>query len=174
MFRWINSELLVLQMQLSLLIQGLITRQGVTKRCRLSLQTYSALVYESTRLHCGGGESYGVSANEYSCAHHVTWSPSKLWRSTSIFNLWNSPSNMLRGFNFSRVPITLPEGKKVRQIGLIFFFFFGLPLFAVHSALLMSPTYEGCLDSNPACCRCKWTCNRLRHQSICLATHRLA
>ncbi len=24
----------------------------------------------------------GVSANEYSCAHHVTWGPSKLWRST--------------------------------------------------------------------------------------------
>jgi hypothetical protein len=28
-----------------------------------------------------------VSANEYSCAHHVTWSPNKLWRSTSIFIL---------------------------------------------------------------------------------------
>jgi hypothetical protein len=27
------------------------------------------------------------SANEYSCAHHVTWSPNKLWRSTSKFNL---------------------------------------------------------------------------------------
>jgi hypothetical protein len=31
--------------------------------------------------------SCGVSANEYSCAHHVTWSPNKLWRSTSIFNI---------------------------------------------------------------------------------------
>ncbi len=30
----------------------------------------------------------GVSANEVSCAHHVTWSPNKLWRSTSILNLW--------------------------------------------------------------------------------------
>ncbi len=30
----------------------------------------------------------GVSANENSCAHHVTWSPNKLCRSTSIFNLW--------------------------------------------------------------------------------------
>jgi hypothetical protein len=29
-----------------------------------------------------------VSANEYSCAHYVTFSPNKLWRSTSIFNLW--------------------------------------------------------------------------------------
>jgi hypothetical protein len=28
-----------------------------------------------------------VSANEYSCAHHVTWSPNKLWRSTSIFTI---------------------------------------------------------------------------------------
>jgi hypothetical protein len=35
----------------------------------------------------GEGGSCGVSANEYSCAHHVTWSPYKLWRSTSIFNL---------------------------------------------------------------------------------------
>ncbi len=29
-----------------------------------------------------------ASANEYGCAHHVTWSPNKLWRSNSIFNLW--------------------------------------------------------------------------------------
>ncbi len=36
----------------------------------------------------GEGGSCGVSANEYSCAHHVTWGPNKLWRSTSIFNLW--------------------------------------------------------------------------------------
>jgi hypothetical protein len=35
----------------------------------------------------GEGVSCGVLANEYSCAHHVTWSPNKLWRSTSIFNL---------------------------------------------------------------------------------------
>ncbi len=34
----------------------------------------------------GGGGSCGVSANQYSCAHHVTWSPNKLWRSNSIFN----------------------------------------------------------------------------------------
>ncbi len=30
----------------------------------------------------------GVSANEYSCAHRVTWSPNKLRRSKSIFNIW--------------------------------------------------------------------------------------
>ncbi len=34
-----------------------------------------------------GGGDCRVSANECSCAHHVTWSPNKLWRSTSIFNL---------------------------------------------------------------------------------------
>jgi hypothetical protein len=48
-----------------------------------------ALVYES-QLQCGGmrgGRSCGVSANEYSCAHHVTGSQNKLWSSTSIFNL---------------------------------------------------------------------------------------
>jgi hypothetical protein len=39
------------------------------------------LVYEPK---CGRG-CCGVSANENSCAHHVTWSPNKLWRSNSIF-----------------------------------------------------------------------------------------
>ncbi len=44
--------------------------QGVTKRCRLSWLTNSALVYESK---CGGrgGGGCGVSANEYSCAHEA-------------------------------------------------------------------------------------------------------
>jgi hypothetical protein len=31
-----------------------------------------------------GGGSCGISANEYSCVHHVTWSPNKLWRSNSL------------------------------------------------------------------------------------------
>ncbi len=34
-----------------------------------------------------GGGSCGASANENSCTHHLTWSPNKLWRSNSIFNL---------------------------------------------------------------------------------------
>ncbi len=38
--------------------------QGVTKRCRLSLLTNSALVFEPK---CGG--SCGVTSNKYSCAH---------------------------------------------------------------------------------------------------------
>ncbi len=47
--------------------------EGVTKRCRLSWLTKSTLVYES---RCGGdgvggGGGFGVSANEYSCAHGV-------------------------------------------------------------------------------------------------------
>ncbi len=37
-----------------------------------------------------GDGGCGVSANEYSCAHQVTWSPNKLWRSTSI-NLCHRP-----------------------------------------------------------------------------------
>jgi hypothetical protein len=40
---------------------------------------------------CGGRGDCGASANECSCAHHVTWSPNKLRRSTSIFNLRLSP-----------------------------------------------------------------------------------
>ncbi len=47
----------------------------------ISLLTNSALVYES---QCGVWLGCGASANEYSCAHQVTWSPNKLWRSTSI------------------------------------------------------------------------------------------
>jgi hypothetical protein len=62
-------------------------RQGVIKRCRLSWLTNSALVYESK---CEGRGRCRVSADEYSCAHHVTWSPNKLWSSNSIFNLWDN------------------------------------------------------------------------------------
>ncbi len=62
--------------------------QGVTKRCRLSWLTNSALVYEP---ECGG--SGGVAGSQpMSTAVHR--SPNKLWRSNSIFNLWvraNSP-----------------------------------------------------------------------------------
>jgi hypothetical protein len=43
--------------------------QGVTKICRLSWMTNSALVqYLSFEPNCGGG-GCGASANEYSCAH---------------------------------------------------------------------------------------------------------
>ncbi len=54
---------------------------GVTKRCRLSWLT-------NCESKCGGMWGCQVSACEQSCAHHVTWSPNKLWRSNSIFNLW--------------------------------------------------------------------------------------
>ncbi len=47
------------------------------------------LVYEPK---CGGG-GCRVSANENRCAHHVTWSPNKLWRSNYIFNPWPQISN---------------------------------------------------------------------------------
>ncbi len=50
---------------------------GVTKRCRLSLLTNSALAIRVQMR--GEGGSCGVSANEYSCTHHVTWSLNKLW-----------------------------------------------------------------------------------------------
>jgi hypothetical protein len=68
----------------------------VTKRCRLSWLTNSALVIRVQMRREGGGGSCRVSANDYSCAHHVTWSPNKLWRSTSIFNLWCTSSSSTR------------------------------------------------------------------------------
>ncbi len=64
--------------------------QGVKKKCRLSLLTNSALVIR-VQMRGEGGVA-GVSANEYSCAYHMTWSPNKLWRSNSIFNLCGSQS----------------------------------------------------------------------------------
>ncbi len=67
------------------ILNVIVHAQGVTKKCRLSLLTNSALVIRVQMR--GEGESCGVSANEKSCAHHVTWSSNKLWRSTSIFNL---------------------------------------------------------------------------------------
>ncbi len=42
----------------------------------------------NTSPNAGGWGELRISANEYSCAHHVTWSPNKLQRSTSIFSLW--------------------------------------------------------------------------------------
>ncbi len=38
--------------------------------------------------NAGGGGDCRVSTNEHSWAHHVTWSPNKLRKSNSIFNLW--------------------------------------------------------------------------------------
>ncbi len=39
---------------------------------------------------CGVGIVHGFSAmsTAVQCAHHVTWSPNKLWRSNFMFNLW--------------------------------------------------------------------------------------
>ncbi len=45
-----------------------------------------ALPYMSPNAGGRGGGGWGVSANENSCAQHVTWSPNKLWRSNST--LW--------------------------------------------------------------------------------------
>jgi hypothetical protein len=60
--------------------------QGVTRRCRLSKLTNSApRIWVQMRRD--GGRGCRVSANENSCAHHVTLSPNKLWRSNSKFNI---------------------------------------------------------------------------------------
>jgi hypothetical protein len=51
-------------------------QQGVTKRCRLSWLTNSALIHEPK---CEGSQPMSTAVHR---------SPSKLWRSNSIFNLW--------------------------------------------------------------------------------------
>ncbi len=53
---------------------------GVTKRCRLSWPTNSALVYEPK---CGGGGGGVAVSQPMSTALHR--SPNKLWRSNCIF-----------------------------------------------------------------------------------------
>ncbi len=67
---------------------------GVTKRCRLSWLTNSALVYESKCRRRGGGVagSQPMSTANYfmSTAVHMgaQINPNKLWSSNSVFNLW--------------------------------------------------------------------------------------
>jgi hypothetical protein len=49
----------------------------------------SSILPDQYESKCGGwGWLWGLrlSANEFSCVHHVTWSPNKLWRSNTIFN----------------------------------------------------------------------------------------
>jgi hypothetical protein len=58
------------------------SKKGVTKRCRLSWLTNSALVYEPK---CGGRGGVAGSQPMSTAVHR---SPNKLWRSSSIFNLW--------------------------------------------------------------------------------------
>jgi hypothetical protein len=61
----------------------LISMQGVTKRCRLSWLTNSALVYEPKCGRWGGG----AGSQPMSTVQLCTWSPNKLWRFNSIFYL---------------------------------------------------------------------------------------
>jgi hypothetical protein len=70
-------------------------QRDVVCLCRPMASTYTS----PNAGGCGGG--CGVSANEYSCAPHVTWSPNKLWRSTSIFNLYHKRSIRHRRINDS-------------------------------------------------------------------------
>jgi hypothetical protein len=79
----------------------ILQQQGDTRICRLSLLTNSALVYR-VQMRGEGGDCR-ASANEYSCAHQVTWSPNKLWRSTSIFNLCTAASEALALLNYGVV-----------------------------------------------------------------------
>ncbi len=71
----------------TLMTRGLHYTQGVTKRCRLSWLTNSALVYEPI---CGmKGELRGL--RQWAQLYELNNRPNKLWRSNSIFNLWLHP-----------------------------------------------------------------------------------
>jgi hypothetical protein len=58
---------------------------GYLGKCRSGGYKETSSILADPRIWRGGG-GCGVSANDNSCAHHVTWSPNKLWRSNSIFN----------------------------------------------------------------------------------------
>ncbi len=79
---WSCQLFLVTYCNIAILIYGTLVKcRGVTKRCRLSWLTHSALVYAPKRWRGGGAV---VRAWVQLC----TWSPNKLWRSNSIFNMW--------------------------------------------------------------------------------------
>ncbi len=61
--------------------------QGVTRRCRLSWLTKSALVYMSPNAGGVGGGDCVVSAKDTAVHNHIRQSPNTLWRFNSIFNL---------------------------------------------------------------------------------------
>ncbi len=67
----------------------ILSGQGVTKRCRQSWLTKSALVYDPK---CGGGVA-GPRPMSKACTMHME--PNKLWRSISIFNLFYCISGTL-------------------------------------------------------------------------------
>ncbi len=91
--------------------------QGVTRRCRLYLNwPIAPLVYEPK---CGGGKGgCGVSADENSCAHHVTWCPNKLWISKSIFNPCCQCCNLPQPTNLGLLEAVWPTGRKFGHITL--------------------------------------------------------
>ncbi len=66
------NRILILHEILPYTVRRFRSVQGVTKRCRLSWLTNSALVYAPKR----GGGSCGVSTNEHSC----TQEPKQTWK----------------------------------------------------------------------------------------------
>jgi hypothetical protein len=79
-----------------------VTQRGVTKKCRLSLLTNGALVYEPK---CGGGGGFRRQL--------YTWSPYKLWRSNSISNLWGRHISLFDILGF------FPDVKKLGRLQLL-------------------------------------------------------
>ncbi len=80
------------------LLQAKPIKQGVTKRCRLTWLTNSALVQEPK---CGGG---GVTGSQ-PMSTTVHRSPNKLWRSNSIFNLCYKRKKKLPAFSVLNQPL---------------------------------------------------------------------
>jgi hypothetical protein len=67
-------------------------KQRVTKRCRLNWPITPSYTYEPKR---GGRGGVGCVAGSQPMSTAIHWSPNKLWRSNSIFNLWCENSGLL-------------------------------------------------------------------------------
>ncbi len=83
------------------LLQRKTQDQGVTKRCRISWLTNSALVYEPK---CGGGDVAGSQPMSTALPR----SPNKLWRSNSIFyKVYCSNKSPLSTKQCCQVPVVM-------------------------------------------------------------------
>ncbi len=92
-------------------------QQRVTKRCRLSWLTNSALVYEPK---CGWGRG-GVGSKPMSTAVHR--SHNKVWRSNSIFNLCSTSKGKYILYTIVMIIPGFTQNIRLRNVGQVIDFY---------------------------------------------------
>ncbi len=98
--------------------------QGITKRCRPSWQTNSALVYDPKCGGCGGGLRE-VSANEYSCAHgaQINFGDLTPYLFNPWFDLFRKPEyrHVIGSLGTTALHTLLPLVSQIAQVGLLYY-----------------------------------------------------